>query len=69
LTGGDIRLTRSGDGDRLTGADARPSRSGDGCLAELPADSVNGAGGDTVRLIDVLWLEQGGGAADGGAAG
>lgn len=38
-------------------------RLGDGCLAELPASLANGSVGETVRLIDVLWLEQAGGAA------
>lgn len=33
-------------------------RLGDGCLAELPANLANGTVGETVRLIDVLWLEQ-----------
>lgn len=30
---------------------------GDGCCADLPAALANSAGGDAVRLIDVIWLE------------
>lgn len=37
-------------------------RLGDGCLTELPANLANGTVGETVRLIDVLWLEQAGSA-------
>lgn len=33
-------------------------RLGDGCLPELPATLRHGPGADTVRLIDVLWLEK-----------
>lgn len=33
-------------------------RLGDGCLSELPAKLRDGPGADTVRLIDVLWLEK-----------
>jgi len=33
-------------------------RLGDGCIAELPVNLANGTLSDTVRLIDVLWLEQ-----------
>ncbi len=40
---------RSHDGARL----------GDGCLDQLPAALANGAGAESIRLIDVLWLEAG----------
>ncbi|TWT44502.1 hypothetical protein RAS1_09170 [Phycisphaerae bacterium RAS1] len=33
-------------------------RLGDGCVDELPANLANESVGETVRLIDVLWLEQ-----------
>lgn len=32
-------------------------RLGDGCLSELPPTLRDGAGGDAIRLIDVLWLD------------
>ncbi len=34
-------------------------RLGDGCLEQLPAALANGAGAESIRLIDVLWLEAG----------
>ena len=43
---------------------ARPcgaGRLGDGCLEALPAPLAAAPGADAVRLIDVLWLEPGGG--------
>lgn len=33
----------------------------DGCIAELPSTIASLPGGDAIRLIDVLWLERGGG--------
>lgn len=33
-------------------------RLGDGCLAELPATIRSSGAGDTVALIDVLWLDE-----------
>lgn len=36
-------------------------RLGDGCLEALPGGLDGGAGGDAVRLIDILWLERGAG--------
>jgi len=35
------------------------ARLGDGCLDQLPAALANGAGAESIRLIDVLWLEAG----------
>jgi len=35
-------------------------RLGEGCLESLPASISTSTGGDAIRLIDVLWLEQGG---------
>ncbi|MDO9076346.1 MAG: type II restriction endonuclease [Brevundimonas subvibrioides] len=35
------------------------ARLGDGCLEQLPAALANGAGAESIRLIDVLWLEAG----------
>lgn len=33
-------------------------RLGDGCLVELPSEIAESAGGDSIRLIDVLWLDK-----------
>ncbi len=35
------------------------ARLGDVCLEQLPAALANGAGAESIRLIDVLWLEAG----------
>jgi type II restriction enzyme len=35
------------------------ARLGEGCLDQLPAALANGAGAESIRLIDVLWLEAG----------
>lgn len=35
------------------------ARLGQGCLDHLPAALANGAGAESIRLIDVLWLEAG----------
>ena len=45
----------SNDVGRVYGA----GRLGDGCLSMLPAAITNAAGADTIRLIDILWLERG----------
>jgi type II restriction enzyme len=40
---------------------ARPwatGRLGDGCLSELPREIADGAGAESIKLIDVLWLEK-----------
>ena len=34
---------------------------GHGCLERLPPAIAQAPGGDSIRLIDVLWLEPGGG--------
>lgn len=41
----------------------RDGRLADGCLEELPVALAQGPGGDAIRLIDVLWLNAGGGVA------
>lgn len=38
-------------------------RLADGCLMSLPVELASAPGADAVRLIDVLWLERGGGVA------
>jgi len=46
----------SNDRNRPVGA----SRLGDGCLADLPEAIRNAPGSDSVRLIDVLWIDSAG---------
>jgi type II restriction enzyme len=38
----------------------RDGRLADGCLERLPATLANADAADAIRLIDVLWIEQGG---------